>query len=64
MPLFKLKYLSKVNNFRFRHCQSSIPIRNSVMHAVVRGFLENGEIDRLIEIIKDKVSTCIGFTKY
>ncbi|XP_053405902.1 uncharacterized protein LOC123566391 isoform X1 [Mercenaria mercenaria] len=39
---------------RFRHCSTSVPIQDSIMHAIVRGHLMNGQLDNLLELIKDK----------
>ncbi|XP_060594104.1 small ribosomal subunit protein mS27-like [Ruditapes philippinarum] len=47
-------YLANEVLYRFRHCQSSVPVKENIMHAIVRGFLESGDLDRLVEIIKDK----------
>ena len=41
--------------YRYRHNDISYPIDDSVNHAVIRGYIENGNTKELLEMIKDKV---------
>lgn len=47
-------YLVKEVLYRFRHCNTSIPIQDKIMHAVVRGHMDKNELENLMEMLKDK----------
>ncbi|XP_052796232.1 28S ribosomal protein S27, mitochondrial-like [Mya arenaria] len=48
------EYIAKEVIFRFRHSQCSFPIKDCIVHSIVRGYIEAGFVDRLIPLMQDK----------
>ncbi|KAL4227721.1 ribosomal protein S27 [Mactra antiquata] len=48
------EYVASNILLRYRHCDSSVPVRDDIMHAIVRGYIDGGHINKLLPLIKDK----------
>ena len=41
--------------FRFRTTQTAYPVSDAVNHAIIRSYIQRGQIDTLFSILRDKV---------